>query len=452
MPKTWLPDPSHYPEQMSPLSATVWFEAVGVGLHEAMRELCGPFGGFEARTELGWAYEGNREVDWQPAEGSLLAAALGLRERWTNELAPRSHDITAELRTLRPEVPHPDGAVALMDRFWSLVLEQWTIHFLAVIPAQVGIEMLSDAYARAFPDEGSLAAYRLLDVLPNETTGADHELWRLAQRVRELGVEDVLREYPVDLVCERLSQLGNGRLFLHELSAYLLRYGGRARWHELSLPREAERPQITLESIRLFLESGSSPDVGVAEDIDRMKAEKVASAPALRDVLPVASFAYVLKEDHVYHIDYPGLLATREVLLGFGRRLAAEGRLREPDDVWMLRRTEVRSALDDGNAVTAFDLDELVAKRRRELAKGRREGPRAYLGDPPADEERHAVLEKFYGPGAMGPASGAIRGTGASAGTAEGTARVVGGPEDFRRIIAGDVLIAATPTPACTPL
>ena len=58
MPATWLPDPSHYPEQMTPLSATTWFEAVGRGLHEAMRELRGPFGGFEARTELGWAYEG----------------------------------------------------------------------------------------------------------------------------------------------------------------------------------------------------------------------------------------------------------------------------------------------------------------------------------------------------------------------------------------------------------
>src|SRR5207245_9433000 len=183
------------------------------------------------------------------------------------------------------------------------------------------------------------------------------------------------------------------------------------------------------------------------EDIDRMKAEKVASAPALRDVLPVASFAYVLKEDHVYHIDYPGRLAAREVRLGCGRRRAAEGRLRGRDDVWMLRRTEVRSALDDGNAVTAFDLDELVAKRRRELAEGRRERPRAYLGDPPADEERHAVLEKFYGPGAMGPAAGAIRGTGASAGTGDGTARVVAGPEAFPQNIAGGVLLRAAITP-----
>jgi rifampicin phosphotransferase len=154
----------------------------------------------------------------------------------------------------------------------------------------------------------------------------------------------------------------------------------------------------------------------------------------------------------VYEIDYPGLLATREVLLGFGRRLAAEGRLREPDDVWMLARNEIRSALDDDDTRAAFDLDDLVRQRRDELAEGKREGPRPYLGDPPPEGERHVVLEKFYGRGAEGPAAGAIRGTGASPGTAEGTARLVAGPDDFRRVRPGDVLIAATTTPAWTPL
>jgi len=50
--KTWLPDPSHYPEQMTPLSATTWFEAMGRGVHEAARELRAPFGGF-AQSGIG---------------------------------------------------------------------------------------------------------------------------------------------------------------------------------------------------------------------------------------------------------------------------------------------------------------------------------------------------------------------------------------------------------------
>ena len=74
-PRTWLPDPSHYPEQMTPLSATVWFEALGRGIHEAMRRLGGPFGGFVARTELGWAYEGGLKPEWEPDPEALAKAA-----------------------------------------------------------------------------------------------------------------------------------------------------------------------------------------------------------------------------------------------------------------------------------------------------------------------------------------------------------------------------------------
>ena len=97
MPVTWLPDPSHYPDQMTPLSATTWFEAVGRGLHEATRELRGPFGGFEARTELGWAYEGELPIEWAADPDRLNAAAMDVARRWDTELGPRCRAITAEV-------------------------------------------------------------------------------------------------------------------------------------------------------------------------------------------------------------------------------------------------------------------------------------------------------------------------------------------------------------------
>jgi hypothetical protein len=95
--RTWLPDPSHYPEQTTPLSATVWFEAMGRGVHEAARELRAPFGGFATRLELGWAYEGELEPEWDVDRGVLEGAALGLAERWERELRPRVREINAEL-------------------------------------------------------------------------------------------------------------------------------------------------------------------------------------------------------------------------------------------------------------------------------------------------------------------------------------------------------------------
>jgi phosphoenolpyruvate synthase/pyruvate phosphate dikinase len=46
----------------------------------------------------------------------------------------------------------------------------------------------------------------------------------------------------------------------------------------------------------------------------------------------------------------------------------------------------------------------------------------------------------------------ALAGSGASPGVAEGIARVVTGPDDLARVQPGDVLVAATTTPAWTPL
>src|ERR671932_1406913 len=283
MPKTWLPDPSHYPEQMTPLSATVWFASMGRGLHEAMRELAGPFGGFETRTELGWAYEGELEPDWKHDPAVLREAALTLGERWETELRPQVERLTHELEAMRPEEPPPAEAKALLDRLLDVVREQWTIHFLVVVPAQVAMELLHDRYVELLGDDDPLAPYRLLEGLPNESTTADRELARLAERARELGVERLVPEHaPADALV-RLHELQDGRRFLHELDAYLLRYGGRARWHELSLPREAESPQLTLESIRLLLEA-PRPSTARPER-ERLEAETLGRAPELREVL-----------------------------------------------------------------------------------------------------------------------------------------------------------------------
>ena len=428
-PRTWLPDPSHYPEQMTPLSATVWFEALGLGLHEAARELGAPFGGFRTRTEFGWAYEGELDPEWEHDPERLRAAALDVARRWEHELLPRVHELTAELERMRPELPPPAEAVAILDRLWELVREQWTIHFLVVLPAQIAAELLHDAWVERFDDTDPLAAYRLLEGMESP---ADAAVWELAESARRAGVDDILRDFEVDAALARLCNSGPGRRFLRELDGYLERYGGRARWHELSLPREVERPVLTLEALRLALESSAPPE----------RRQPPAPPPELAELHAAVREAYALKELHSYEIDYPGLLATREALLGFGLRLVGEGLLDDADDAWLLERNELRESLTE-----ALDLRSLVAERRAELERGLAEGPRPYLGEPPESRARHIALEKFYGSG-----GGELAGAGASPGVAEGVARVVADQDDFSRVQTGDILVTTTTTPAWTPL
>ena len=428
---TWLPDPSHYPEQMTPLSATVWFEAMGSGLQEAMRELRGPFGGFETRTELGWAYERELEPDWDHDPAHVRAAALALPARWEREIRPRVHELTTELERMRPEPLRPAEAVALLDRLWGLVRETWRLHFLAVIPAQMAAEILQTAYVERYGADDPLAPYRLLEGIPNEP---EEELRRLAASAREHAVDNLVRELEPTHALARLRGLADGRRWLLELDRFLLRFGGRSRWHELSLPREVDLPMLTLESARLALEAGDEATAPVTPP---------EPPPELAELTARVRAAYALKELHAYDIDYPSLLATREVLLGFGRRLMAEGFLDEADDVWMLTRGELRRALTSDD-----DLRAPISERRAELERGRSEGPKPFLGDPPADVDRHPALEKFYGSRGGSGLSGAA----ASGGVAEGSARIVADASDFGRLRPGDVLVATTTTPAWTPL
>jgi rifampicin phosphotransferase len=444
---TWLPDPSHYPAQMTPLSATVWFEATGRGLHAAMRELRGPFGGFAARTELGWAYEGNLRVDWDVEPAVMLAAALSIGSTWDATIRPRVHAITAELHRTRLDLGAPAAAAAAFDCAWALILEQWTLHFLAVIPAQFAIEELTDRYVANFGDSDPLAVYRLLDGQSNESVTADDELARLAALAVDLGIDDILRSFPADRVIDRLRQTHPGRRWLHALDAYLLRFGSRSRWHELSLPREVEVPSLTISSIRLFLDRGA-PRARPGSSEQSAPDAALASAPDVLEILDDVRIAYGLKENHVYHIDYPGLLATRELLLSAGVRLLAQGTLAEPDDLWMLTRTELRALILDDSAI---DVAATVSRRRGELAAGLAEGPRSHLGSAPVGGDEHAVLAKFYG-SATGDGQSLVHGSGASPGIGEGPARLVATPDDFARVQPGDVLFALTTTPAWTPL
>jgi hypothetical protein len=141
---------------------------------------------------------------------------------------------------------------------------------------------------------------------------------------------------------------------LDALGHYLRRYGSRSRLHELSEPRDAERPALVLESLRLFIEHPRDLPAQRAANARRRDELEAAVLERIDDPVRRRSFAElfanvkaaaVLEETHTYHIDYPGLAATREALIGFGRRLVVEGRLDQAADVFMLRRDELSEAL-----------------------------------------------------------------------------------------------------------
>lgn len=106
--------------------------------------------------------------------------------------------------------------------------------------------------------------------------------------------------------------------------------------------------------------------------------------PSLADPETGAHQAYVRRSfTHVYHADYPGLPATREALLGLGRRLVAEGRLDRAANVFFLARDELGEAILDASAL---GLQPLVAKPAIARERARATSPVPFLRRPSDDD------------------------------------------------------------------
>ena len=453
---TWTFDGSHYPEPLTPMTASVWFEAMGLGIHAACRELRAPFGGFRTATVNHWAYESEVEPDWEPDPAAFREACLDVAARWDDGLAAEIERGTAELRAMRPERPAAPEAVAMLDRLMAIVHDQWRIHFVVVLGVHVSRELLATRYAELLGGD-DLEPYRLLEGLPNVTLDADDDLAELAGLAERLDVADLIRELPAEHAPAALRRLHHGRELLAALDVHLAAFGARSRLHELAEPRYAERPEFVIESIRLLLERPPADErARRAAERDRLEADVLARVDAadradFAALLARVKAAAPLEEGHTLHIDQRGLQAVREALLGFGARLVAEGRLDEAADVFLLDRHELRRAVSQDHG---RGLQSLARRRRRELDAAAAQTPDLVRGPPPAPgAAADPMFVKFYGaPGVQRGDGTHLIGYGASPGRAVGTARVVRSADDLGRVSAGDVLVCTTTTPSWTPV
>jgi len=144
---------------------------------------------------------------------------------------------------------------------------------------------------------------------------------------------------------------------------------------------------------------------------------------------------------------------VRRVVLEFGQRLCEAGAIEETSDVFYLALDEVKASVA---ARHCGDQRSLVGLRRREVAHFRAITPPPALGadnGPPPDDPMGRFFGKFFGgppPAAESP--DVLKGNAGSPGTVRGPVRVIRSLSDAGKLRAGDVLVAETTAPPCTPL
>jgi phosphohistidine swiveling domain-containing protein len=142
---------------------------------------------------------------------------------------------------------------------------------------------------------------------------------------------------------------------------------------------------------------------------------------------------------------------VRRIFLEFGRRFVAAGVLESQPDIFYLTLDELRqtAALRPQLAYRT-----LVSERRADLERFWAVDPPLVLGTPPPAPDAAGRAASKRGGTTADPSDqcGVLRGHAGSAGIARGPARVNCGTDAAAQVGAGEILVAATITPAWTPL
>ncbi|MFN0095422.1 MAG: PEP-utilizing enzyme [Dehalococcoidia bacterium] len=223
-------------------------------------------------------------------------------------------------------------------------------------------------------------------------------------------------------------------------------------------PRALELPDSLVQAMRAAVRGGAAPAGDVADRIATVRALVPPEHQALfDDVLGEARLMYRLRDERGVYSDIWASGLMRRAALAAGKRLAAAGRIGQPEDIVEASLDEMQALLAGGGPAGA----ELAARTADRLNRSAKSAPAA-LGEampppdlsalPPAMGRLMAAmmisLGQVFGSSEAAHDDDTLRGLAASPGVYEGPARRISGPAEFGRIKQGDILVTEATTEA----
>lgn len=400
--------------------------------------------------------------------GTARRMFTGAVERWTEAGRPRYMEAVERWESAAWRDLPATGLLAAAGQVMEAAIDAYGALVSGVIPAAWISEAMFTAFyntlvrRRADPPA---AAYLL--GFDSEPIAAEKALFDLAQWIRsQPGLAAHVADRPGSRLAEELrAGVTPPDVDEEAWSDWVRRFGAHLQSHghliyslDFADPVPADDPAPLLETCRLFV-GGRGADPYARQQVTAASREqatqtilgrlKGARLKLFRKLLVRAQRYAPLREDGLAAVGW-GYPILRQMLLELGRRLAEQGMIAEPGDVFWLIGEEAEYAaarLDSGEAPVA--LPGVVAQRKAGWRAARRATPPTRL--PDVTVPGLAALKRL-GAARHERGGNVLKGTAASPGRVTGPARVVRGPEDFGQMQPGEVLVAAITTPAWTPL
>lgn len=499
----WFCNSQHIPVPIRPFDLIqIEFALKGLGQYNTRHLLVPPANGVDYRIVNGYIYFSPVAVAPEKIEGRVpqFMERAGhyfmnwndLYKNWKTKVLAQIDELNAiDFKSL-PEVEDlevvtggigQDSTNQLFDQYdkaIQLCYKIWQNHFEFL---NLGYAAYLDFFGfmkEQFPSIPDLAIAKMVQGVDSELFRPDDEIKKLAKLAIELGVENALKTGSVDEALAAVAAAPGGDKWIAQWEA------AKDPWFNFTSGNGfystdkywIDHLDIPLGYLRDYierLEAGEEimrPIEALLKERDRISAEyrdmMDAEAQEIFDgKLGLARTVFPYVEDHNFYIEHWALGVFWRKMRELGQLLADQGFWENADDMFFLKRNEVRDVLWDYGMTWAFGVENRgkdvwpaeIARRREIHAALAKERPLPALNNPPeVITEPFTIMlwgitsdaiERWT---AQDDDSDTMKGMAAAPGIVEGVARVLSSPDELNQLQKGEILVTPVTAPSWAPV
>jgi phosphohistidine swiveling domain-containing protein len=465
---TWTLDPVHFPRPVT----RYWMEMHPEPFKRGFREFTSYYGMLLDTVEYhyinGFVYGQRRPVSDEEAprrfqragevwEGKLWRDQL---YDWDQNVKPESITTHRELQSVDSDELSDADLTAHLKRCRDRHAEMIYQHMRFTGAAIVSIGDLL-AHAGEWTDASPSELLELMRGTAPTSAGASIELGQLTTALAKDDAARALLESDGDpqQVLDELRGLDSdaGRA----VSAYLDLVGYRLLdGFDIAGRYALELPDALLRSIRATLDGGARGSDDVDERIAAIRSQVPEQHRGEFDeLLEEARLMYRIRDERGVFSDIWASGIMRRAALAAGRRLAEKGRIQDAEHFIDAGFEEMCALLEGADEPSA---EELAGRFEWRTSHSAKDAPPILGPLPPPDPDPSGLppaaarmmqavgisMGALFGSSEAPHEEDLLRGLAASGGVYEGPARRIAGPDEFDRIVQGDVLVTQSTTEA----
>lgn len=482
-------DGTHSSPPVTPLYGYLWVRHCGIGTKWVNIALSLP-------TCYGW--------EWRFKDGGLYTTFLVVRDeeekkkreaKFKETIKPYIENFSGiwtankkKLTDIYDNLKSFDSSKAtvldLLHHNWDLdaaFRTMWEVHFFGMQTSYSAWILLEEECKKRWGINDRSAEFQdIMRGFDNLVYQVDKELWLFAKKATEMGLDDIFKQNKPEDIIPKLEQSSKGKEWVKKFMAFLQIHGWRmVRMNDFVDPYWLEKPSIPVKTVKDHIMSGTTKRKEYILDekrrelsVKREKAVKelmdkvpAADKPWFSSLIKLGQYATVYSEEHDLFCELTIQALMRRGYLAIGKKLADEGTIDKPEDIFMMNPWEIESNI----LLPHLNDFRWVTRRRRATWEGWVKQFEKGEFRPPLYTDRPGGLNEAVGmdllpsldpiaikiiigdmPAARPELKADIMGICGCPGEAEGLARVIINYEDLDQLKPGEILICPGTNPAWT--